>query len=140
MAVFDSVTVVVATTAMAAAAVSGARRSTGAAQRFLLALFGISLLSLIVMAPYLAFEWLAPVRAGLIGVSLLAASQSGMMILHLPSMLILGVDENLERHGRVVTTAGCVADLILWATLGRVATWLYASKRARLGVADRDAV
>lgn len=140
MAVFDPVTVAVATTAIAAAAVSGARRSTGATQRFLLALFGVSLLSLIVMAPYLVFEWVPPVRAGLIGVALIVASQSGMMVLHLPSMLILGVDENLERHGRVVTTAGCVADLILWATLGCVATWLYAGKRARPGVADRDAV
>jgi len=39
---------------MAAAAASGAGRSTGATQQFLLALFGICFLSLIVMAPYLA--------------------------------------------------------------------------------------
>lgn len=40
-----------------------------------------------------------------------------MVVLHLPSIIAFGFDENLERHGPIVTSAGLVADYFVWAAL-----------------------
>ena len=45
--------------------------------------------------------------------------------IHLPSTLILGVDEIVENHGVIKTTAGYVIDLLAWSSViaGGLAIW-----------------
>ena len=42
---------------------------------------------------------------------------------HLPSLIVLGVDEVLERHGVFVTTLGQIADLLICAGIFAMVTY-----------------
>ena len=122
MALFDASVVASAATMTSFAAVVSARRASGFRQHFLLALFSISMVSLLALgsALLLGRDGSGPGWVGVVGV----LGEAGTMVLHLPSIVVLGGDENLERHGVLITTLGSLADLLLWALLGTVLTTL----------------
>lgn len=112
----------------AAGSLAVARRTRGLLRDFALTLFGLSALdALCWFAQPFLFE--AASSVGKLAVELhadslarpivLVASTTRLlrMSLHWPSFLALGVDENLERHGKVATSAGLLADYLLWAVL-----------------------
>jgi hypothetical protein len=114
MAWFDLPTCVGATAGLAAAAASIARRSPVRPSRFLLAFVGVAIADILTMLPYLLFGWFQPIKGGVLSSAAIAWSHISMLALHLPSIVALGVDENLERHGTLVTTVGHLLDLALW--------------------------
>ena len=56
--------------------------------------------------------------------------------IHWPSTLILGVDEIVETHGVIKTTAGYIMDLIVWSALisGGIFIWRKKKKNSSQGV------
>ncbi|MBP7830720.1 MAG: hypothetical protein KA248_12470 [Kiritimatiellae bacterium] len=54
--------------------------------------------------------------------------------IHWPSSLVLGFDEIVENHGVITTTAGYVADLLIWSAIiaGGLAIWKKKRKRTAL--------
>ena len=45
-------------------------------------------------------------------------------LVHMPSAIALGADEILERHGRVVSTAFHLGDLLFWPAIVTAVVWL----------------
>lgn len=128
MAFVDSASAVVVTTATAGCALVAARRTRGLVREFTLVLFGLSAFDVLLWivtplfygavvllekaAPAFGFDSLTiPI------VALLAAPNGPWMVLHLPSIVVLGFDENLERYGPLVTSVGLVVDYFIWAVL-----------------------
>jgi len=127
MAFLDPAAAAAATIVTGALAVPYARRVRGWRQRFLVALLGLSLINLVVVG-------VLGTVAALSGVALpavLAVPLSVVAILcvvasvsfHLPSLIVLGVDEVLERHGVFVTTLGQIADLLICAGIFAMVTY-----------------
>ena len=48
-----------------------------------------------------------------------------LWLLHMPSILLLGVDEIFERHGWLVSTIAHAADLLLWSFLAAVTLFFH---------------
>lgn len=44
-------------------------------------------------------------------------------LVHFPSAIALGVDEILERHGPVVSTAFHLGDLLFWSVIATAVVW-----------------
>lgn len=121
MAFFAYLPSVIATAAMSAAGASAFRIASASLRRFLLSLFAVCALNLFVITPRLFFELTGSVCCGAVAWTLIAVSDSFTMCLHFPSIVALGVDENLERHGVLITTSGHVIDLVVWAIVGSLA-------------------
>lgn len=104
-----------------------ARRVRGWRQRFLVALLGLSLVNLVVVGLVGTMALLSgmPLPAVLAVPLSVVAILCGVASLsfHLPSLIVLGVDEVLERHGVVVTTLGQIADLLIFAGIFAVVTY-----------------
>ena len=82
-------------------------------RRTLLVFTALCVLDLALLAPHALLWSQEPLRWA--GAALTAALHSATLSLHAPSILVLGIDESLERHGVLVTAAGRVADLALYA-------------------------
>ena len=127
MASFDPAAAAAATIATGALAVPFARRVRGWRQRFLVALLGLSKINLVVVGVLGAMALLsgtslpAVLALPLCVVAILCGVAS--LSFHLPSPIVLGVDEVLERHGVAVTTLGQVADLLTFAAIFATVTY-----------------
>jgi hypothetical protein len=139
MAYSDLVTSTAATASVGATAVLVASRSTSGKRHFLLALFGLCLYDVVVTIPHVLFVLLEPIKGGVVFSAAILASHVATTALHLPSIIALGGDENLERHGVLVTTIGHVLDLVFWAGATWVAGSLLCATRRRPGGANEAA-
>jgi hypothetical protein len=127
MAFLDPAAAAAAPIVTSALAVSFARRVRGWRQRFMVALLGLSLINLVVVGVLGTVTALSGVALPVV----LAVPLSVVAILcgvasvsfHLPSLIVLGVDEVLERHGVLVTTLGQIADLLIFAGIFAVVTY-----------------
>lgn len=131
MAFFAYLPSVIATTTMVAAGASAFRILSASLRRFLLSLFAVCALNLFVITPRLFFELTGSVCCGAVAWPLVAVSDSFTMCLHFPSIVALGVDENLERHGVLITTSGHVIDLVVWAIVGSIVARFYRARARR---------
>ena len=121
MAKVDAETLAVGLGAFAGLAVL-LRLATGRFWRLL----SVTLLVLAAVETPLYFsELLTPL--GLLPYPAILALGSTWWCLHLPSALLLGGDEILERHGLLLSTVAHLADLLLWGTL--IAVVIFATKR-----------
>ncbi len=134
MAFVDPASAVLVTTATGGLGLLAANRSSSWVREFALIIFGLCAFDITLWI-------LTPLVYVIVGVLLnlaLAAHLDELalpilflavtvlapwIILHLPSILILGLDENLERHGVIATSAGLVADYLLWAVLLAAVAW-----------------
>jgi hypothetical protein len=71
---------------------------------------GVELASLVVMQSVYH-----DLPGGAVGALLMFGTWGLWMTAHLPSIVALGVDEIVERHGVFISTAAHFADLLLWA-------------------------
>jgi hypothetical protein len=132
MAFFDPAAAATATIVTGALAVPFARRVRGWRQRFLVALLGLSLINLVLVGVLGAVASLsgAALPAVLaVPLSFVAILCGGASVsLHLPSLIVLGVDEVLERHGVVVTTLGQISDLLIFAGIFAMVTYPWSGR------------
>jgi len=116
VAFFDPAAAAIATAAGGGLATAFVRRTRGIPRLLLSCLIGLCVLNLVILSFHFGLWSLEPLRgsiaAGAIGIIL----HVSIFYLHLPSITLLGVDENLERHGSLTTALAQFGDLVLIAT------------------------